>query len=347
MEPLAFLGKKKYVVANNHKERDHDEHMHYYSFRSDVSHDDARQGIIYYFYPNTVSYGFSGKRFALRSVSIREGEISMKKIFVVILAGLLVLGSVAFAQGAKESTGTESKVLKVGATPEPHAELLNLVVDDLASQGITLKVIEFTDYVTPNEALESGEIDANYFQHLPYLESFNKEKGFHLVSAGGIHVEPFAVYSKKYGKLSDLPVGATIAIPNDPTNEGRALLLLQSAGLLKLKDGAGLTATPLDIAENPKGFKFKEIEAASLPRVLADVDVATINGNYAIPAGLIATRDGLYVEGADSPYVNVIAVKKGNENDPRIVALVKALKSKKVADYVAKKYPNGEVVLVK
>ncbi|NBK23840.1 MAG: methionine ABC transporter substrate-binding protein, partial [Spirochaetia bacterium] len=207
-------------------------------------------------------------------------------------------------------------------------------------------VQEFTDYVTPNEALESGELDANFFQHIPYLESFNKEKGYHLANAGGIHVEPFALYSKKYKTLADLPVGATIAIPNDPTNEGRALLLLQSAGLLTLTANAGLEATPLDIAANPKNLRFREIEAASLPRVLQDVDAAIINGNYAIPAGLIATRDGLVVEGADSPYVNVIAVKQGREQDAGIVALVKALRGEKIKAYVAEHYTNGEVVLV-
>ena len=237
-------------------------------------------------------------------------------------------------------------VLKVGATPEPHAEILNLVKDDLKAQGIDLQVIEFTDYVTPNDAVESGDIDANYFQHIPYLESFNKERGYHLVNAGGIHVEPIALYSSKYSSLSDLPNGAVIAIPNDPTNEGRALLLLQSAGLIKLRADAGLEAIPLDITENPKNFKFSEIEAATLPRVLSDVDAAIINGNYAIPAGLVATRDGLFVEGADSPYVNVIAVKEGNENNPAIKALIEALKSDEVAAFVAEKYKNGEVVLV-
>ncbi|WP_320130063.1 MetQ/NlpA family ABC transporter substrate-binding protein [uncultured Sphaerochaeta sp.] len=267
----------------------------------------------------------------------------MKKISAILLVLLLSI-SVSFAAGAKEQTA--SKILTVGATPEPHAAFLNLVVDDLAAQGITLKIKEFTDYVTPNEALESGELDANFFQHIPYLESFNKERGYHLASAGGIHVEPFALYSKKYKSVAELPDGATIAIPNDPTNEGRALLLLQSAGLLTLEASAGLEATPLDIAKNPKGLKFHEIEPASLPRVLQDVDGAIINGNYAIPAGLIATRDGLFVEGADSPYVNVVAVKEGNQNDPRVVALVKALRGQKVKDYVASHYKNGEVVLV-
>ena len=266
----------------------------------------------------------------------------MKKIISILLVALIAV-SVAFAGGGKESSSLE---LKVGATPEPHAEMLNLVVDDLAAQGITLKVIEFTDYVTPNEALESGQIDANFFQHIPYMESFNKERGFHLVNAGGIHVEPLALYSKKVSSVADLKSGSTIAIPNDPTNEGRALLLLQSAGLIKLSADAGLEATPLNVADNPLNLKFREIEAASMPRVLADVDAAVINGNYAIPAGLIATRDGLFVEGADSPYVNIITVKSGNENDSRIQALVKALQSDEVKNFVSERYPNGEVVLV-
>ena len=268
----------------------------------------------------------------------------MKKILAIALVALLTVISV-FAQAASESQSSSTKI-GVGATPEPHAALLSLVVDDLAAQGITLEIKEFTDYVTPNDAVEYGEIDANYFQHIPYLESFNTEHGYHLVNAGGIHVEPIALYSKKYSSLSDIPNGAVIAIPNDPTNEGRALLLLQSAGLIKLKDNAGLEAIPLDIVENPKNLKFSEIEAATLPRVLSDVDAAVINGNYAIPAGLVATRDGLFVEGADSPYVNVIAVKAGNENNPAVKALVEALKSDEVKAYVAEHYKNGEVVLV-
>lgn len=268
----------------------------------------------------------------------------MKKTIVIVLAALIALSSL-FAQGANEAASSTTKIV-VGATPEPHAALLSLVVDDLAAQGITLEIKEFTDYVTPNDAVEYGEIDANYFQHIPYLESFNTEHGYHLVNAGGIHVEPLAFYSKKVAALADLKDGATIAIPNDPTNEGRALLLLQSAGLIKLSDASGLEATPADITSNPKGLKFREIEAATLPRILEDVDGAVINGNYAIPAGLIATRDGLFVEGADSPYVNVIAVKAGNENNAGIQALVKALKSDEVAAYVSEHYPNGEVVLV-
>ena len=265
----------------------------------------------------------------------------MKKI-ISTLTVLLVTASL-FAGGGKDKA---ANVLTVGATPEPHAEMLKLVVDDLAAQGITLKVLEFTDYVTPNEALESGQIDANFFQHLPYMDSFNQERGYHLVNAGGIHIEPMALYSKKVKSLAELADGATVAIPNDPTNEGRALLLLQSAGLIKLDPAAGITATPINIVENPKNLKFTELEAATMPRILADVDAAVINGNYAIPAGLSAKEDGLFVEGADSPYVNIITVKAGNENDPRIVALANALKSDKIKNYINETYPNGEVVLV-
>ena len=256
--------------------------------------------------------------------------------FAAIFAAALV-----FAGGNKEK---DSKTISVGATPEPHAAILNILVEDLAKEGYTLKVVEFTDYVTPNEAVESGQIDANYFQHIPYMDSFNSERNFHLVSVAGVHVEPIAVYSKKSKKLSELPSGATIAIPNDPTNEGRALLLLQSAGLIKVDSKAGLTAVVSDITENKKNFKFREIEAASLPRVLSDVDAAAINGNYALAAGLSASKDGLFVEGKDSPYVNILTVKAGREKDPAIQALAKALNSKKVKEYISKTYPNGEVV---
>jgi len=265
----------------------------------------------------------------------------MKKIGIILVLSLFAVATL-FAGGAKE----KANELTVGATPEPHAEFLNLIVDDLAKEGITLKVVEFTDYVTPNKALEDGQIDANFFQHIPYLESFNDEQGYHLVNAGGIHIEPIALYSRKVSSLSQLSSGSTIAIPNDPTNGGRALLLLESAGLITLKAGAGITATPIDIATNPKNLKFHEIEAASLPRVLDDVDAAIINGNYAIPAGLKANSDGLIVEGSDSPYVNVVAVKEGRENDAAIKSLVKALQSDKIKNYVKENYPNGEVVVV-
>ena len=234
--------------------------------------------------------------------------------------------------------------MTVAASPEPHKAILELVTEDLAKENITLKVTEFTDYVTPNEAVETGEQLANFFQHVPYMDSFNKEHGYHLLSVGTVHIEPLALYSKKYGSLSDFKSGNTIAIPNDPTNEARALLLLESAHIIVLREGAGLGATPQDITENPYNLQFKEIEAATLPRVLVDVDGAVINGNYAIPAGLSAAKDGLLVEGKDSPYANVISVKQGNENDPRIKALMKALQSDKVRKYIIEKYPNGEVV---
>ena len=260
----------------------------------------------------------------------------MKKLLLITLALAAV-----FTGCSKKDNGT---VITVGATPEPHAEMLNLIIDDMAEMGYTLKVQEFTDYVTPNEAVEAGEIEANFFQHIPYMESFNEERGYHLVNVVGTHVEPLALYSKKVSDYNSLPKDAVIAIPNDPTNEGRALLLLQSAGLIKLDEKAGLTAVPADVVENPKNFKFQEIEAASLPLGLDDVEAAVINGNYAIPAGLTATEDGLFIEGADSPYVNVITVKAGFENDPRVQALAKAITSDEVRNYIAEKYPNGEVV---
>ncbi|MCM1322139.1 MAG: MetQ/NlpA family ABC transporter substrate-binding protein [Bacteroides sp.] len=264
----------------------------------------------------------------------------MKKFFIVFV---LVLTTVFFAGGCAKN---KENVLSVGATPEPHAEMLKIAAEILAEEGITLNIIEFTDYVLPNEALESGQIDANFFQHLPYMESFNKERGYHLANAGGIHIEPVALYSKKIASAAELPDGTTIAIPNDPTNEGRALLLLQSAGLITLNPAAGIEATPSDIIVNTKNLKFSEIEAASLPRVLNDVTAAVINGNYAIPAGLTAAKDGLIVEGADSPYVNVVCVKEEKLQDKNIIKLVQALQSEKVASFIASKYPSGEVVVV-
>lgn len=267
----------------------------------------------------------------------------MKKLLAVASAALLVL---SLAGCGKKASTIQKGVLRVGATPEPHAEILNLVKDDLKAEGIDLTVIEFTDYVTPNDAVDSGDIDANYFQHLPYMDSFNKEKGYKLVNAGGIHVEPIVLYSHKVSKIDELKDGSEIAIPNDPTNEGRALLLLQSAGLITLKAEAGITATPIDITSNAKNLKFVEIEAASLPRVIDDVDAAVINGNYAIPAGLSAEKEGLFVEGADSPYVNIVAVNAGNEDAPEVKALIKALQSDKVKNWIKERYPNNEVVAV-
>jgi len=262
----------------------------------------------------------------------------MKKL----LLGLLVV-SVLFTAGftgcKKGKAGSE---LKIGATPVPHAELLNLVKDDLAAQGITLKIVEFTDYVQPNSALISGDIDANFFQHVPYLGS-NADWVSKLNSAFGVHIEPFGLYSEKFKTIGDLPEGATIAIPNDPTNGGRALLLLQSNGLITLKDDAGLNATSRDITNNPKNFRFRELEAALLPRSLNDVDAAAINGNFALQAGFNPINDALIIEGADSPYVNIVVVQKGKEQDAKIIALKNALLSQKVKDYIIANYSGGVV----
>jgi D-methionine transport system substrate-binding protein len=264
----------------------------------------------------------------------------MKNFF----AGLLIAGALflTFNQAveAKGNTEKAASVLSVGATPVPHAELLNLIKDDLAAQGITLKVIEFTDYVQPNVAVMSGDLDANFFQHVPYLDS-NEEWSAKMVSAFGVHVEPFGLYSSKYKNVSELPNGASIAIPNDPSNGGRALLLLQSKGLITLRDGAGLTATPRDITGNPNNYRFQELEAAQLPRSLDDVDAATINGNYALEAGFNPLQESLIIEGAESPYVNIVVVQKGKETDARILALKKALLSQKVKDYITGNYNGG------
>jgi len=259
----------------------------------------------------------------------------MKKIVI----GMLLAGALLMA--CNKQSGS---VLTVGATVVPHAELLNLIKEDLSAKGFTLKVVEFTDYVQPNSALISGDLDANFFQHIPYLES-NDEWSAKLVSAFGVHVEPFGLYSAKYNNVAQLPNGAVIAIPNDPSNGGRALLLLQANGLINLADGAGLTATPRDITGNPRNFQFQELEAAQLPRSLSDVDAATINGNYALEAGFNPVNDSLIIEGAQSPYVNIVVVQKGKENDPKITALKAALLSQKVKDYINKQY-NGGVVAV-
>ena len=257
----------------------------------------------------------------------------MKKSFKTLLAAAFIL------VGATALAGE----LKVGATPVPHAELLNLVKEDLKSEGVDLKVVEFTDYVTPNLALAEGELDANFFQHFPYLEKFSNERGLNLVSAGKIHVEPLGVFSQKIKDIKDLPNKATIAIPSDPSNGGRALILLHNNGIIKLNDPTNLYVTEFDIVENPKKLKFKPIEAAQLPRVLPDVDAAVINGNYALEAGFSPVEDSLLLEGAESPYANIIAVKSGDESKEDIQKLLKALQSKKVSDYIGANYKGGVV----
>lgn len=277
-----------------------------------------------------------------------QGGYGMKKSLKWIAlasAGLLTIGLLS-ACGSPEKAPAEKAdagkavTLKVGATPVPHGEILAAVKDDLAKEGVNLEIVEFNDYVQPNVALNDKELDANYYQHKPYLDEFCKERGMDLVSAAGIHLEPMSVYSDKYKDLKDLPDGAHIAIPNDPTNGGRALLVLQSAGLIKLKDGAPITATPLDIAENPKNLQFSELESPQLPRSLADADAAIININFALQAKLDPSLV-IYTESKDSPYVNIVAVRKGDENRPEIQKLVKALESQKVKDFLAEKYKGA------
>jgi D-methionine transport system substrate-binding protein len=267
-----------------------------------------------------------------------------KTILRLLIAGIVVatLATPVVAGGKKDTAG---KFLVVGATAVPHAELLNLVKPDLAAVGIELRVIEYTDYVLPNEALVAGDLDANFFQHIPYLET-NAKWNAALVNAFGVHVEPFGLYSSSIKSLSDLKDGATIAIPNDPSNGGRALLLLAANGVITLKSGAGITATPNDIAANPKNLKFRELEAAMLPRSLQDVDASTINGNYALEAGLNPAKDAIIIEGSESPYVNIVVVQKGKENESRIQALKTALRSQKVKDYINKTWSDGSVVAV-
>lgn len=251
--------------------------------------------------------------------------------------------SIPASGSSAASTPAETVTLKVAASPTPHAEILNAVKDVLAQEGIDLVVTEYGDYIVPNTAVEEGEEDANYFQHLPYMDNFNVENDTHLVSAGGVHIEPMGVYAGKTATLADLPDGATIAIPNDATNEGRALLLLEAQGLITLKDSSNLNATPNDIAENPKNLQFKELEAAMLPNTVEEVDLSVINANYALQAGFNPVDDALALEDANSPYVNIISVKEGSENDPAIQALVAALQSDTVRDFITETY-GGAVV---
>ena len=252
------------------------------------------------------------------------------------------------AASAATSTPASGTTLKVGASPAPHAEILEQVKPILAKEGITLDIVEYNDYNTPNDAVEDGSLDANYFQHITYMNNYNKDNGTHLASVAEVHYEPFGLYAGKTASIADLPDGAQIAVPNDATNEARALLLLQQEGLIKLADGVGINATKLDIKENKKNLEILELEAAQIPTRLKDVDLAVINGNYAIDAGL-KVADALAVESKDgdaaAAYVNVVAVKEGNEKNEAIQALVKALKSDTIRDYINNTY-GGAVVPV-
>ena len=300
-----------------------------------------------------------------------------KKVLSTILAGVLALSTFAgCGSSAEESTDTsavtkeettvaateetvsaestestdtaaEGGTIKVAASATPHAEILEEAKKILADEGWDLEIKIFDDYVMPNEVVESGEFDANYFQHVPYLESFNNEKGTHLVNAGGIHYEPFGIYPGTKSDLSELADGDTIAVPNDTTNEARALLLLQDNGIITLKDGAGLEATVNDIAENPHNIKIEELAAESVARVAPEVAFVVLNGNYALQAGFSVAKDALAYEASDSEaaktYVNIIAVKEGHENDPGIQALVKVLKSDEIKQYINDTY-DGAVI---
>ena len=289
----------------------------------------------------------------------------MKKLVSLLLSGALAVGLLAGCGGgtgtsqtpagnsespaASTETGSlEGTTLKVGATPAPHAEILEVVKDILAEQGITLEIVQYNDYVQPNNAVEDGSLDANYFQHITYMNDFNDQNGTHLVSAAEVHYEPMSLYAGKVSSLDELADGALIGVPNDATNEARALLVLQQEGLITLRDGAGITATINDIVDNPKNLQFSEMEAAQLPLRLADLDMAVINGNYAIDAGL-SMDDALATESADGEaaqaYVNVLAVKEGRETEPAIQALAAALCSDEVKTYIEENY-NGAVVAV-
>lgn len=261
-------------------------------------------------------------------------------------------GATEAGSSTEETTAAQAKgelkKIVIGASPAPHAEILKAAADVLAEKGYELDIKEYVDYIQPNLALESGDLDANYFQHLPYLESFNEENGTKIVPAAAIHYEPFGIYAGKTSSLEELPDGATVAVPNDTSNEARALLLLEAQGLIKLNEGAGLTATKNDIAENPKNIKLYEVEAAQIPRSIEDVDIAVINGNYAIDAGF-KVSDALAVEDSQSiaatTYGNVIAVQEGHENDEAIKALVEALQSDEVKAFMESTYEGAVVPL--
>ena len=265
----------------------------------------------------------------------------MKKFFALALA--LVLALTLTACGS-----SDSKTVKVGATPAPHCEILEVAKEVMAKDGDTLEIQEFNDYVVPNTAVEDGDLDANYFQHITYMNNFNAENSTHLVSVAGIHYEPFGLYAGKTASLEELADGAQIAVPNDSSNEARALLLLQQEGLITLKEGVGLDAAKEDIVENPHNYDIVELEAQLLPATLQDVDMAVINGNYAIDAGL-KVSDAVAVEAADGAaaeaYVNVLTVKEGKENDEGIKALVKALQSPEVKEFIEKTYGGAVVPL--
>lgn len=265
-----------------------------------------------------------------------------RKIIAAVLTGAILTGTFSVNVFADED-----KTISVAASATPHAEILEQAKPLLEEKGYELEVKIFDDYIIPNEVVESGDFDANYFQHIPYLESFNEEKGTHLVDAGDIHYEPFGIYPGKKDSLDDIEEGDTIAVPNDTTNEARALLLLQDNGIIKLKDGVGLEATKNDIEENPHNVEIVELEAAQIPRVVQDMSYVVLNGNYALQADYSVAKDSLAYEKSDSEaaktYVNLIAVKEGNEDSEAIKALVEVLKSDEIKEYINETY-DGAVI---
>ena len=274
-----------------------------------------------------------------------------KKILALALAGVLVVGALTGCGSSKSESSdkkTDDKKITVAASATPHAEILEEAKTLLKDKGYELEVKVFDAYVQPNNVVESGEFDANYFQHVPYLEQFNEEKGTHLVVAGKIHYEPFGIYPGTKKDLKDIAKGDKIAVPNDTTNEARALLLLQDNGIIKLKDGAGIKATVNDIEENPNNIEIVELEAAQVPRVVNEVAYVVLNGNYALEANYTVKKDALAYEKSDSEaaktYVNVIAVKEGNENSEKIKALVDVLKSDSIKKFIDEKYDGAVIV---
>ena len=287
----------------------------------------------------------------MKNMKKKENENMKKKILALALAGVLVVGALTGCGSSKSESSekkTDDKKITVAASATPHAEILEEAKTLLKDKGYELEVKVFDDYVQPNNVVESGEFDANYFQHVPYLEQFNEEKGTHLVVAGKINYEPFGIYPGTKKDLKDIAKGDKIAVPNDTTNEARALLLLQDNGIIKLKDGAGIKATVNDIEENPNNIEIVELEAAQVPRVVNEVAYVVLNGNYALEANYTVKKDALAYEKSDSEaaktYVNVIAVKEGNENSEKIKALVDVLKSDSIKKFIDEKYDGAVIV---
>ncbi|MDO4531784.1 MAG: MetQ/NlpA family ABC transporter substrate-binding protein [Bacillota bacterium] len=272
----------------------------------------------------------------------------MKKFFAILLTGVLTLGLAACggSEPAAEEAADGAVTLKIGATPTPHAEILSVAAEELAAQGITLDIVEFTDYVQPNLATDSGDLDANFFQHTPYLDQFNADQGTDLVSVGTVHYEPMGIFAGTAASLDEIAEGAKVGIPNDGTNGGRALLLLEANGLIKLNPEAGISATKLDVVENPLNLEIIDMEAAQLPLSLGDLSIAVINGNFAMQHGL-AVADALAIEAADSlaaeTYGNIVSVKAGNEAAPGVAELMQVLQGEAVAEFIANTY-GGAVV---